>query len=55
MEKRTRMLAWLVAGCLVLPGLVQGHVHLGQTFFRGLAEARPLLAWLREHVIAAAG
>ena len=24
-------------GGLVLPGLVQGHVHLGQTIFRGLA------------------
>jgi len=39
-----------VAGCLVLPGLIQGHIHLGQTFFRGLAEGRPLLAWLRERV-----
>jgi 5-methylthioadenosine/S-adenosylhomocysteine deaminase len=39
-----------VSGCLVLPGLVQGHVHLGQTFFRGLAEGRRLLAWLRERI-----
>ena len=39
-----------VAGCLVLPGLVQGHVHLGQTFFRGLAEGRRLLSWLRERI-----
>ncbi len=39
-----------VQGQLVLPGLVQGHVHLGQTFFRGLAESRKLLAWLRERV-----
>jgi 5-methylthioadenosine/S-adenosylhomocysteine deaminase len=38
------------AGCLVLPGLIQGHVHLGQTGFRGLAEGRPLLAWLRERI-----
>lgn len=37
-------------GCLVLPGLVQGHVHLGQTIFRGLAEDRRLLAWLRERI-----
>jgi len=37
-------------GCLVLPGLVQGHVHLGQTIFRGLAEERRLLAWLRERI-----
>lgn len=39
-----------VQGSLVLPGLVQGHVHLGQTFFRGLAESRPLLQWLRERI-----
>ncbi|HZF10919.1 MAG TPA: amidohydrolase family protein [Thermoanaerobaculia bacterium] len=39
-----------VSGCLVLPGLIQGHVHLGQTFFRGLAEGRRLLAWLRERI-----
>ncbi len=39
-----------VRGCLVLPGLIQGHVHLGQTFFRGLAEGRRLLAWLRERI-----
>ena len=38
------------AGCYVLPGLVQGHVHLGQTLFRGLAERRRLLAWLRERI-----
>lgn len=38
------------AGCFVLPGLVQGHVHLGQTFFRGLAEGRRLLPWLRERI-----
>jgi cytosine/adenosine deaminase-related metal-dependent hydrolase len=39
-----------VAGGLVLPGLIQGHLHLGQTFFRGLAEGRRLLAWLRERI-----
>lgn len=44
--------AWVldVSGCLVLPGLVQGHVHLGQTLFRGLAEGRRLLPWLRERI-----
>lgn len=35
---------------IVLPGLVQGHVHLGQTLFRGLAEGRRLLPWLRERI-----
>jgi 5-methylthioadenosine/S-adenosylhomocysteine deaminase len=35
-------------GCLVLPGLVHGHLHLCQTLFRGLAEQADLLRWLRE-------
>jgi len=39
-----------VSGCFVLPGLIQGHLHLGQTFFRGLAEQRRLLSWLRERI-----
>ena len=39
-----------ISGCLVLPGLIQGHIHLGQTFFRGLAEQRRLLSWLRERI-----
>ncbi|HEX4962656.1 MAG TPA: amidohydrolase family protein [Thermoanaerobaculia bacterium] len=39
-----------VSGCLVLPGLIQGHLHLGQTFFRGLAEERRLLSWLSERI-----
>ncbi len=38
------------SGCYVLPGLVQSHVHLVQTLFRGLAEDLPLLRWLRERV-----
>ena len=37
-------------GCFVVPGLVQAHIHLCQTLFRGLAEERPLLAWLRERI-----
>jgi len=32
----------------VLPGLVNGHTHLSQTFMRGLADDRPLLRWLKE-------
>jgi cytosine/adenosine deaminase-related metal-dependent hydrolase len=39
-----------ISGGLVLPGLIQGHIHLGQTFFRGLAEGRRLLGWLRERI-----
>ena len=37
-------------GRVVVPGLVQAHIHLCQTLFRGLAEQRPLLAWLRERI-----
>lgn len=32
----------------VLPGLVNGHTHLSQTFLRGTADGRPLLRWLKE-------
>lgn len=32
----------------VLPGLVNGHTHLSQSFMRGLADGRPLLRWLKE-------
>jgi 5-methylthioadenosine/S-adenosylhomocysteine deaminase len=32
----------------VLPGLINGHTHVSQTFMRGLAGGRPLLPWLRE-------
>jgi 5-methylthioadenosine/S-adenosylhomocysteine deaminase len=37
-------------GCLVLPGFVQGHLHLCQTLFRGRAEHTDLLRWLREAI-----
>jgi cytosine/adenosine deaminase-related metal-dependent hydrolase len=39
-----------VAGLTIIPGLVQAHLHLCQTLFRGLGEARPLLRWLRERI-----
>lgn len=39
-----------VTGHLIIPGLVQGHLHLGQTFFRGLGDNRRLLPWLRERI-----
>ena len=28
-------------GCFVVPGLIQAHLHLCQTLFRGFAEERP--------------
>jgi len=38
------------SGAFVLPGFVQGHLHLCQTLFRGLAEQADLLRWLRESI-----
>lgn len=37
-------------GAFVLPGLIQGHLHLCQTLFRGMAEQSDLLRWLRESI-----
>lgn len=34
-------------GCAVMPGMTNAHTHLFQTFFRGLADDKPLLDWLR--------
>ena len=38
------------SGCYVMPGLVQTHIHLVQTIFRGLAEELTLLEWLRDRI-----
>jgi 5-methylthioadenosine/S-adenosylhomocysteine deaminase len=37
-------------GGYVLPGLIQTHIHLCQTLFRGYADDLPLMTWLRERV-----
>lgn len=37
-------------GALLLPGLVQTHLHACQTLFRGVAEDLPLLPWLRRFI-----
>lgn len=37
-------------GALAMPGLIQGHIHLCQTLFRGIAEDLPLLPWLRNYI-----
>ncbi|NPV55302.1 MAG: amidohydrolase [Anaerolineae bacterium] len=34
----------------VLPGLVNAHTHLSQTFMRGLGGGRPLMRWLKERI-----
>ena len=36
--------------CFVIPGLIQAHIHLCQTLFRGLADDLPLLDWLRKKI-----
>src|SRR4051794_24918671 len=38
------------AGGYVLPGLIQTHLHLCQTLFRGYADDLPLMEWLRRRV-----
>ena len=38
------------SGAFVLPGFVQGHLHLCQTLFRGFGEQSDLLRWLRQTV-----
>ena len=37
-------------GYTVIPGFVQGHIHLCQTLFRNLAEDLPLLDWLKQRI-----
>jgi 5-methylthioadenosine/S-adenosylhomocysteine deaminase len=37
-------------GGYLLPGLIQTHVHLCQTLFRGAADDMPLLEWLKRRV-----
>jgi 5-methylthioadenosine/S-adenosylhomocysteine deaminase len=39
-----------LGGALVLPGLIQTHVHLCQTLFRGLADDLSLMDWLQRRV-----
>jgi len=37
-------------GRIVLPGLINAHSHLFQTYMRGLADDKPLFNWLKEEV-----
>jgi 5-methylthioadenosine/S-adenosylhomocysteine deaminase len=39
-----------VDGCVVMPGLVQSHVHMCQTLARGRADGLELLDWLKRVV-----
>src|SRR6267143_5048373 len=38
------------SGCLIIPGLIQAHIHLCQTLFRGLADDLPLEQWLARRI-----
>ena len=38
------------AGCAVMPGFVQTHVHLCQTLFRGAADDLALIDWLKKRI-----
>lgn len=38
------------SGCVIMPGLVQAHVHTCQTLARGRGDDRELLDWLRDVV-----
>lgn len=34
----------------LIPGLINTHTHAAMTLFRGLADDRPLMEWLNEHI-----
>ncbi len=53
---RMRQAAELIdaSGCAVMPGMTNAHTHLFQAFFRGLADDKALLDWLRDCIWPAA-
>ncbi len=55
-SRRLRQAAEVIdaAGCVVMPGMTNAHTHLFQTFFRGLADDKTLLDWLRDCIWPAA-
>ena len=36
------------SSALVMPGMINAHIHFGDSLIRGLADDRPLLGWLEE-------
>ncbi|MBE0522926.1 MAG: amidohydrolase family protein [Methanosarcinales archaeon] len=36
--------------CVVMPGLINTHTHIGMTLFRGYADDLPLKQWLKDHI-----
>ncbi|MBN1613836.1 MAG: amidohydrolase [Deltaproteobacteria bacterium] len=41
------------SGCLVMPGLINGHTHAAMTYFRGLADDLELMDWLNNYIFPA--
>ncbi len=41
------------SGCLILPGLVNGHIHAAMSLFRGIADDLPLEEWLNDYIFPA--
>lgn len=39
-----------LSGKVVIPGLIQGHMHLTQALFRGLCDDLALMEWLSERI-----
>lgn len=37
-------------GCVVMPGLINGHTHAAMSLFRGLADDLPLMEWLNNYI-----
>ncbi|HSR10991.1 MAG TPA: amidohydrolase family protein, partial [Thermodesulfobacteriota bacterium] len=38
------------SGCVVMPGLINGHTHSAMSLFRGVADDLPLKTWLEEYI-----
>src|SRR5262245_19611603 len=49
-ESRTKTVEVDCKGLVIIPGLVQAHIHLCQTLFRGLADDLPLESWLARRI-----
>jgi 5-methylthioadenosine/S-adenosylhomocysteine deaminase len=41
------------AGCVVMPGLINGHTHAAMSLFRGIADDLPLERWLSDYIFPA--
>ncbi|MBN1573755.1 MAG: amidohydrolase [Deltaproteobacteria bacterium] len=41
------------SGCVVMPGLINGHTHAAMSLFRGIADDLPLETWLNDFIFPA--